>query len=104
MEQLATGASAKDHAFELARWYHELAKMCIQAAEHHLSLSEDSILEDVDRALEMNEIIRIRMSTVQSVERVFRSEFQRLYIDHQVQRILRLEAGGERAADAAAAG
>ncbi len=104
MERVATIASAKDHAFELARWYHELAKMCIQAAEHHLSLSEDSTLEEVDRALEMNEIIRVRMSTVQSVERIFRSEFQRLYIDHQVQRILSLDAGGADAADAASAG
>jgi hypothetical protein len=90
MEQVVTNLSAQDHAFELARWYHELAKMCIQAAEHHLALGEDSPLEDVDRALAINEVIRIRMATVQSVERVFRAEFQRLYIDHQVDQILSL--------------
>lgn len=92
MEQVAAGVSAKDHAFELARWYHELAKLCIQAAEHHMGLTEDTPLEDVDRALALNEVIRIRMATVQSVERVFRSEFQRLYIDHHVERILSLES------------
>jgi hypothetical protein len=90
MEQAVTGVSAQDRAFELAKWYHDLAKMCIQAAEHHLSLNENSPLEDVDRAMAMNEVIRIRMGTVQSVERVFKSEFQRLYIDHQVERILTL--------------
>lgn len=93
MEQVATGVSAKDHAFELARWYHELAKLCIQAAEEHIALAEDSPLDEVDRALALNEVIRIRMATVQSVERVFRSEFQRLYIDHHVERILGLEQG-----------
>lgn len=91
MEQLAIGVSAQDHAFELARWYHELAKMCVQAAEQHVALGEDSPLEDVDRALALNEVIRIRMTTVQSVERVFRAEFQRLYIDHHVERILTLD-------------
>ncbi len=91
MDQVATTVSAKDHAFELARWYHELAKLCIQAAEQHVALEEDSPLEEVDRALALNEVTRIRMATVQSVERVFRSEFQRLYIDHQVDRILALE-------------
>ena len=92
MEQAVTSVSAQDHAFELARWYHELAKMCLQAAEHHVSLGEDSSLEDVDRAMAINEVIRIRMATVQSVERVFRMEFQRLYIDHHVDRILALDA------------
>ncbi len=91
MEQLATSVSAQDHAFELARWYHELAKMCLSAAEYHVSLGEESALQDVDRAMALNEVIRIRMATVQSVERVFRSEFQRLYIDHQVERILSLD-------------
>ena len=92
MEQAVTSVSAQDHAFELARWYHELAKLCLQAAEHHVSLGEASSLEDVDRAMAMNEVIRIRMATVQSVERVFRTEFQRLYIDHHVNRILALGA------------
>ena len=97
MEQaVTTSVTAQDHAFELARWYHELAKMCLQAAEHHVSLGEDSPLEDVDRAMAMNEVIRIRMATVQSVERVFRSEFQRMYIDHQVSRILASDDDGGR--------
>ena len=91
MDQAAISVSAQDHAFELARWYHELAKLCIQAAEQHLALAEDSPLEEVDRAMAINEVVRIRMATVQSVERVFRSEFQRLYIDHHVERILALE-------------
>ena len=91
MEQAVTSVSAQDHAFELARWYHELAKMCIQAAEHHITLGEDSPLEDVDRAMAMNEVIRIRVATVQSVERVFRTEFQRLYIDHHVEQILAMD-------------
>lgn len=88
MEQTAISVSAGDHAFELARWYHDLAKLCIQAAEQHVNLTEDSTLEDVDRAMRTNEMVRIRMGTTQSVERVFRSEFQRLYIDHQVERVL----------------
>jgi hypothetical protein len=88
MEQISTSVSAGDHAFELARWYHDLAKLCIQAAEQHVGLNESSPLEDVDRALRTNELVRIRMGTVQSVERVFRTEFQRLYIDHQVARVL----------------
>lgn len=104
MEQAVTSVSAKDHAFELARWYHELAKLCIHAAEQHLALAEDSSLEDVDRAMAMNDVIRIRMATVQSVERVFRSEFQRLYIDHQVERILSLDESAPPEAGAAAAG
>jgi GTP1/Obg family GTP-binding protein len=88
MDQTATNVSAQDHAFELARWYHELAKMCLNAAEYHISLGEESTLQDVDRAMALNEVVRMRMATVQSVERVFRSEFQRLYIDHHVERIL----------------
>lgn len=100
MEQAVTGVSARDHAFELARWYHDLAKMCVQAAERHLSLDENSPLEDVDRAMAMNEVIRIRMGTVQSVERMFKSEFQRLYIDHQVERILCLPDSGDKASAA----
>jgi hypothetical protein len=88
MDQIATSVSAGDHAFELARWYHDFAKLCIQAAEQHVSLTEDSPLEDVDRAMRTNELVRIRMGTMQSVERMFRSEFQRLYIDYQVERLL----------------
>jgi hypothetical protein len=91
MEQAVICESAQGHAFELARWYHELAKICIQAAEHHITLGEDSPLEDVDRAMALNEVVRIRVATVQSVERVFRTEFQRLYIDHHVEQILAME-------------
>jgi len=43
------------------------------------------------RAMAINEVIRIRIATVQSVERVFRAEFQRLYIDHHVEQILALD-------------
>ena len=88
MEQVTTTATAKDVAFELARWYHDLAKICVQAAEHHLSLNEDSSPADLDRALALNDVVRIRMATVQSVERAFHGEFPRLYIDHQVEQIL----------------
>ncbi len=95
MEQATAGVSAKDHAYELARWYHELAKLCIQAAEHHLTLTESSNLEDVERALALNDVLRVRMGTVQSVERVFRAEFPRLYIEHQVKHILSLDPGPE---------
>ena len=94
MHQLTDRESAQDQAFELARWYHELASICVQAAEHHLALHENSPQEDVDRALALNDIIRVRMATVQSVERVFRNEFPRAYIDHQVERILSLEPAG----------
>jgi hypothetical protein len=97
MERATASATAKDHAFELARWYHELAKMCIQAAEQNLPLSEDSPLEDVERAMAINDLVRIRMGTVQSVERVFRAEFSRLYIEHQVEHILSLEPGPSQA-------
>lgn len=95
MEQAIACASAKDHAFELARWYHELAKLCIQAAEQNLHLTEESELEDVERAMALNDLVRIRMGTVQSVERVFRAEFSRLYIEHQVEHILSLDPGPE---------
>ena len=90
MQQVTDRVSAQDQAFELARWYHELASICVQAAEHHLALHENSQQEDVDRALALNDIIRVRIATVQSVERVFRNEFPRAYIDHQVERILSL--------------
>ena len=95
MDQVVTRASARDHAYELARWYHELAKLCVQAAEHHLRLHEDSTQEEVDQAMALNDVVRIRMATVQSVERVFRQEFPRLYIESQVERILSLEPGPE---------
>jgi hypothetical protein len=91
MEQVTTTVTAKEIAFELARWYHDLAKICVQAAEQHLSLTEDSPPNDMDRALAINDVIRIRMATVQSVERAFHSEFPRLYIDHQVEQILSQE-------------
>jgi hypothetical protein len=93
MEHAATGASAKDLAFDLARWYHELAAICVQAAEQHLGLTEQSPLSEVDRAIALNDVIRIRMATVQSVERSFRSEFPRAYVDHHVSRILSLDSG-----------
>lgn len=92
MEQVVTGVFAHDHAFDLARWYHDLAKLCVQAAELHMSLNESSPLEDVDRAMALSEVVRIRMATVQSVERVFRLEFNRIYIDHHVENILALSA------------
>ena len=95
MEQTTTTLTAKEIAFELARWYHDLAKVCVQAAEHHMNLSEDSPQEDLDRALELNDVIGIRMATVQSVERAFRSEFPRMYIDHQVEKILTLDQSAE---------
>lgn len=104
MHQVTDRVSAQDQAFELARWYHELARICVQAAEHHLKLTENSPQEDVDRALALNDIIRVRMATVQSVERVFRSEFPRAYIDHQVERILSLEPGDAGKDQALAAG
>jgi hypothetical protein len=93
MEQTTTTLTAKEMAFELARWYHDLAKVCVRAAEHHMNLTEDSPQEDIDKALALNDVIGIRMATVQSVERAFRSEFPRMYIDHQVEQILALEPG-----------
>jgi hypothetical protein len=88
MEQVTTTVNAQEVAFELARWYHDLARICLQAAEEHLQLDENAPQENVDRALAINDVIRVRMATVQSVERAFRSEFPRLYIDHQVEQIL----------------
>lgn len=91
MEEITTTlASASDVSFELARWYHDLARLCVQAAELQMNLSEDSAQEDLDRALALNDVIRIRMATVQSVEGTFREDFPRLYIDHQVEKILTL--------------
>ncbi len=93
MEQIAIRLTPRDHAMEMARWYYELAKLCVHAAEEHVELGENSPLEDVDRALAINELIRVRMATVQSAERVFRSEFRQLYIDHHVERTLLLDSG-----------
>lgn len=92
MQQSTTTASAREMAFELARWYHDLARICVQGAEQHLALTEESTQEEIDRATALNDVIRVRMATVFSVERSFSSEFHRLYIDHQVERILGLEA------------
>jgi hypothetical protein len=89
MEQgTSTVSSARDMAFDLARWYHDLAKVCVEAAEQHMVLSEDSSPEEMEKAMAINDVIGIRMATVQSVERQFRSEFSRVYIDHHVERIL----------------
>jgi len=88
MEQVTAPVTGKEIAFELARWYHDLARICVQAAEHHLDLSDDSPQADVDKALALNDVIRVRIATVQSVEGAFRSDFPRLYIDHQVEQIL----------------
>lgn len=88
MEQVSMTESANDLSFELARWYHDLARICLQAAEQHLHLTENSPQEDLEKAMVMNDVIRIRMATVQSVESTFREEFQRHYIDHQVEQIL----------------
>jgi hypothetical protein len=91
MEQGSTTLSAQEIAFELARWYHDLARLCVQAAEQHVTLSENSELADMERALAINDVIRVRMATVQSIESGFRTEFPRLYVDHQVERILSLD-------------
>ncbi len=90
MEQLTAPVTGNYMAFELARWYHDLAKWCLQAAEQHLALTEDSPQPDVDKALALNDIVRVRMATVQNIEKSFRSEFPKLYVDHQVKRILSL--------------
>lgn len=92
MEEVTTSVTAKDISYELARWYHDLAKLCVQAAEHHLVLTENSSQNDMDKALALNDILRVRIATVQSVERAFRTEFPRLYIDHQVEKILSLQS------------
>lgn len=92
MQPVAISVTAREHSLELARWYHELAKQCIVAAEQHLALTEESSFEDVESALATNDLIRARISTVQSVERVFRSEFPREYINHQVEEILGMDS------------
>lgn len=88
MEQAVETVTPNEVAFELARWYHELARVCVEGAQIHIALSEDSEQADVDRALALNDVIRVRMATVQSLERAFRSEFPKLYIDANVRRIL----------------
>lgn len=89
MEHTAT-VPAKQVAFDLACWYHELARLCVRAAEQHLDLDGDSTEEEFDRAVAINEVINVRMAAVRSCVQEFRTEFPRLYIDHQVDRILRL--------------
>ena len=96
--------TAQDHAVELARWYHELAKLCIKAAEQAVQLTEDSEQALLDDALALSDQVRIRMASVQSAERVFRTEFPRMYIDHQVEHILTLDPGPKVKAAGAAAG
>jgi hypothetical protein len=95
--------AAQDLAIELARWYHQLAKLCVTAAERTVQLTEDCSQAELDEALALADQVRVRMASVQSAERVFRKEFPRLYIDHQVRRILSLEPGPGKAAGAAAA-
>lgn len=96
-----TPTTAQDHAFELARWYYELAKLCVSAAEQTVQLSEESSPADLDGALALGDQVRVRMTSVQSAERVFRNEFPRLYIDYNVQRILSLDPGSDAKAKAA---
>lgn len=96
--------TAQDHAIDLARWYHELAKLCVKAAEGTVVLTEDSSQEELDRALALADQVRVRMASVQSAERVFRTEFPRMYIDHQVECILSLEPGPDVKKAGAAAG
>jgi len=96
MEQVTSTVSAKDMAFELARWYHDLAKVCVEAAEQHLVLTEESSNDDLEKAMAINDVAGIRMATVQSVERGFRKEFPRMLVDHQVRRILDLDSDGSR--------
>ena len=95
--------AAQDFAIELARWYHQLAKLCVTAAERTFQLTENCSQAELDEALSLADQVRVRMASVQSAERVFRKEFPRLYIDHQVQHILSLDPGpGGKAAGAAA--
>ncbi len=96
--------AAQDIAIELARWYHQLAKLCVSAAERTIQLTEDCTQEELDAALALAEQVRVRMASVQSAERVFRKEFPRLYIDHQVEHILSLEPGPRLKTVGAAAG
>ena len=84
---------AQDLAVELARWYHQLAKLCISAAEATVQLTEECTQSELDQALALADQVRARMATVQSAERVFRKEFPRLYIDYHVEHILSLDAG-----------
>jgi hypothetical protein len=85
--------AAQDFAIDLARWYHQLAKLCVTAAERTFQLTEDCSQAELDEALALADQVRARMATVQSAERVFRKEFPRLYIDHQVEHILSLDPG-----------
>ena len=85
--------TGQGYATELARWYHETAKLCLTAAERTYMLNEDSPQGEVDAALAIADQVRVRMASLQSAERVFRTEFPRLYVNHQVERILSLEPG-----------
>jgi hypothetical protein len=93
---------ARDFAIELARWYHQLAKLCVSAAERTFQLTENCTQDELDEVLALADQVRARMASVQSAERVFRKEFPRLYIDHQVEHILSLDPG--QGGKAAAAG
>jgi hypothetical protein len=84
---------AQDFAIELASWYHQLAKLCVLAAERTVQLTEDCSQAELDEALALADQVFVRMASVQSAERVFRREFPRLYIDHQVEHILSLDPG-----------
>ncbi len=97
-------ATAQDYAFDLARWYHQLAKLCVEAAQACVVLTEDSTQEELDKAHALGDQVRIRMASVQSAERVFRTEFERMYIDHHVEHILKLDPGPESKAAGATAG
>ena len=96
--------TAQDHAIDLARWYHELAKLCVEAAQATVQLTEESKQQELDAALALGDQVRIRMASVQSASRVFRTEFERLYINHHVAHILSLDPGPDRKAAGAAAG
>ncbi len=96
--------AAQDFAIDLAHWYHQLAKLCVSAAERTVQLTEECSQEQLDEALALADQVRVRMASVQSAERVFRREFPRLYIDHQVEHILSLDPGPGGKAAAAAAG
>ena len=96
--------TAQDYAIDLARWYHELAKLCVTAAQATVQLTEESTQEEVDAAKALGDQVRIRMASVQSADRVFRTEFDRMYIDYHVDRILSLDPGPDSKAAGAAAG
>lgn len=91
--------TAQEFAIDLAHWYHQLAKLCVSAAERTVQLTEDCSQTELDEALALADQVHVRMASVQSAERVFRKEFPRLYIDHQVKHILSLdpEPGGKAA-------